>query len=644
MPRPVGRPSAYVPGLDGIRALAVAAVVAYHLNVPHASGGLLGVGIFFTLSGYLITSNLLRTYAKTGSMGFKNFWRHRARRLVPALLSVLLVVLVVSAIVNPSAFHERFSQALGAVFYVNNWVVIHQGVSYFARFGAGGPFDHLWSLSVEEQFYIVWPILLFGLLALTRGRLRRVAWITAGLASVSFAMLWIYSHPGFDNTRAYEGTDTRAGALLIGAILAMTWRPARLSRQVTLGARIFLNALAVLALGVIAQQIISTDQYSLSIYHSGLLWLSLATALLVALVMHPGSDANRVIGVAPLRWVGERSYGIYLWQLPITLAFPKTFLAGQAVIRDIVIIAVILGVSAISWTFLEDPIRRLGFRGGLAHLIDMGRHARKSNRSPIAVLGVAAVVVAVAIGGIALLSRHTTQVIAPTTTTTNPNVSTTTLPQQFATQTGCKVVAYDGDSTSEGLVSPDYLPNPADRIDAQLKALGVTTFYNEISGAQSINELWNNQPNAQMRTSALLRQGVRGCWIFALGTNDTADVAVGSHMGITARINAIMHLVNGQPTMWMTLKTLSGAATPYADPNMEAMNQDLIAACRLYPNMRVYNWRAEVQDNWYQTDDIHFTSAGYAQRSTRIAHALANAFPAHAASPPGCLVSSGIPG
>jgi hypothetical protein len=621
----------------------VAAVVAYHLNVPHASGGLLGVGIFFTLSGYLITSILLRSYRKTGTMGFKNFWLHRARRLLPALVCVLVVVLVVSAIANPSAFHQRFIQGLGALFYVNNWVVIHQGVSYFARFGAAGPFDHLWSLSVEEQFYVVWPILLFGLVSLTGGKLRRVAWITGGFAIVSFILLWVFSHPGFDNTRPYEGTDTRAGALLVGALLAMVWRPNRVTKTITLGARIFLNALAVLALVVMAQQIISTDQYSLSIYHSGLLWLSLATALLVAVVLHPGSDANRVIGIAPLRWVGERSYGIYLWQLPLTLAFPKSFLADQPVIRDIIIIAVILAVSSLSWNFLEDPIRRLGFRDGLAQLVAMARHARKSKRSPLAVL-VAGAVIALAIGGIALLSHHTTVVIPPTTTTANPNLPTTTIPQRFATQTDCRVVVYDGDSTSEGLVSTDYLPNPADRIDARLKDLGTTTFYNEISGAQSVNELWNNQPNAQMRTSTLLRQGVRGCWIFALGTNDAADVAVGSHMGVAARIAAMMHLVNGQPTMWVTLKTLSAAASPYADPHMQAMNQDLIAACRIYPNMRVYNWRSEVQDNWYQSDDIHFTSAGYAQRSTRIAHALANAFPLHTASPPGCLVSSGLPG
>lgn len=644
MPRPVGRPSAYVPGLDGIRALAVGAVVAYHLNVPHASGGLLGVGIFFTLSGYLITSILLRTYAKTGSMGFKNFWLHRARRLLPALVSVLAVVLLVSLLVHPSTFHERFIQGLGALFYVNNWVVIHQGTSYFARFGAAGPFDHLWSLSVEEQFYLIWPLLLFGLLALTRGRLRNVAWITGALAVASFIMLWLSSHPGFDNTRAYEGTDTRAGALLIGAVLAMMWRPGRRAARVSLGARVLLDALAALALVVIVDQIISTDQYSLSIYHSGLLWLSLATALLVAVVVHPGSDANRVVGVAPLRWIGERSYGIYLWQLPIIVAFPKTFLERQVLLRDVVIISVILGVSSLSWTYLEDPIRRLGFRDGLANLLDMGRHARKSNRSPLVIVGVLILVAALGIGAVALLSKHATVVIPPTTTTTAPNSPTTTLPQKFATQTSCTSVAYDGDSTSEGLISPDYLPNPADRIDAQLKALGVTAFYNEISGAQSINELWNNQPNAQMRISALLKQGVRGCWIIALGTNDTADVAVGSHMGVVARINAVMNLLNGQPTLWLTLKTLPGAPTPYADANMQAMNYDLIAACRIYPHMRVYHWRAEVQDSWYQSDDIHFTSAGYAQRSTRIAHALANAFPAHAASPPGCLVSSGIPG
>ena len=169
MPRPVESSMSYIPGLDGVRALAVVVVVAYHLGVPWMQGGLLGVGVFFTLSGFLITSLLLDAWQRDGRLGLGSFWLRRARRLLPALVLVLAVVLAVTALVDSSALAQRWRESVGALLFVSNWQTITDGVSYFDRVGGPGPLDHVWSLAVEEQFYLLWPLLLVVLLRLLVG-------------------------------------------------------------------------------------------------------------------------------------------------------------------------------------------------------------------------------------------------------------------------------------------------------------------------------------------------------------------------------------------------------------------------------------------------------------------------------------------
>jgi hypothetical protein len=197
-------------------------------------------------------------------------------------------------------------------------------------------------------------------------------------------------------------------------------------------------------------------------------------------------------------------------------------------------------------------------------------------------------------------------------------------------------VVHIGDSTSDGLISPDYLPNPRQRIAAQYARVGVTTFIPEISGARSIIETYKGNPNASTVAQQLIQQGFRGCWVLALGTNDTADVAVGSSVGLAARISQMMALIGNQPVMWVNVRSLLGAG-PYAESNMLAWNDALLQACASYPNMRVYDWAAAVKDRWFISDGIHFTSAGYAARARLIASALAAAFPGQG-HPAGCLV------
>ena len=203
-------------------------------------------------------------------------------------------------------------------------------------------------------------------------------------------------------------------------------------------------------------------------------------------------------------------------------------------------------------------------------------------------------------------------------------------------RTSCRAVAHFGDSTSDGLVSSDYLPDPSQRIDAQYARVGATEQHFEIEGATSVVETIEGEPNAYDLARQLDRQGYRGCWVLALGTNDTADIAAGSNVGLAERIKRMMSLANGQPVLWVNVKSLVTSG-PYAGTNMQAWNTALLRACTSYPSMRVYDWASVAQPGWFISDGIHYTSAGYAERARLIANALAESFPAGGARSARCV-------
>ena len=208
-------------------------------------------------------------------------------------------------------------------------------------------------------------------------------------------------------------------------------------------------------------------------------------------------------------------------------------------------------------------------------------------------------------------------------------------------RSSCRSVVHIGDSTSDGLISPDYLPDPRQRIAAQYAQVGATRLITKISGGRSIVETLDGQPNAYTVAQQLVRDGYRGCWVLALGTNDTADIYVGSKVSQAARIRRMMSLIGSQPVMWVNVKSLLTSG-PYAESQMQLWNSALIQACARYPGMRVYDWAAGAQSSWFIADGIHYTSAGYAARAYLIAQALAAAFPASGHRAPhrlGCVVS-----
>jgi len=655
-----------------VRALAVLAVLGYHLAVPGMSGGLLGVGVFFTLSGFLITRILLDSFERTGTLELRRFWVHRARRLLPALAVLLVVVLAWTGLADRAGWHERWGQVWSAAAYVANWHTIAQELSYFDRFQGPGPLDHLWSLSVEEQFYVVWPLLLVvGLLGarLPRRWLAAITWL---LAATSFLLLAGLATPGFDNTRAYEGTDTRAGGILLGALLALMWpRVVTVARR--RGVRLGIQGLGLVGLVGIAWLVATTDDYSMSLYSWGLLLLSACTAALVAAVALPGSVVDRALGVAPLRWLGERSYGVYLWQLPIVAALSGAAAAHPAG-TGVVVVAATLVLAELSWRFVEDPVRRHGFVGALtrarAWTVTLGRG--RTIRLPLVPVGVAAVVL---LGTVGLVSAQgagrghdpamATLAAADGMPPLPPPVEEPAAESASATsgrsadahdrhrakhrdtaprgpiQTSCSKVVHIGESTSVGLISPAYLPDRGARLPAQLRRHGVRDVDTDILGARSIVEKWHDQPNAQDAVRSRMAAGYDGCWEIAMGTNDAANQAVGGSYPYAERIDLLMKRIGDQPVLWLTVKSLVDSG-PYDDEHMRAFDQALLDACDRYPNLRVYDWRAEVRDAWYISDGIHFTTPGYTERSRRIASALAKAFPADGPPASGCVVASGL--
>jgi peptidoglycan/LPS O-acetylase OafA/YrhL len=369
----------------------VLAVFAYHAGVGWMPGGFLGVDVFFVISGYLITSLLLSEYRRGGHIRLGRFWARRARRLLPAAGVFVAVTMAVAAIVEPERIDDLRGDAVASLAYVANWHFIIDQQSYFDQFQRPSLFRHLWSLSVEEQFYLFWPLAFAAGMKLA-GRRRLALGVLAG-ALASSARAWIL-FDAHDASRAYYGTDTHAAGLLIGVALALAWAPWDLRRG-TPGRWTgpILDLVGVLALGYVVLCFLEVHDYDLGLFHGGYLWLSLITAVLIGVLAHPAARLGGLLAQPPLVWLGLRSYSFYLWHWPVlALTRPGVDVSMPRGILIPLQLLAVLALAELSYRYVERPFRRRPESGA----VSWERYAR-----PALLVAVPAIVIVIGWGGVA---------------------------------------------------------------------------------------------------------------------------------------------------------------------------------------------------------------------------------------------------
>jgi peptidoglycan/LPS O-acetylase OafA/YrhL len=410
----------YAPGLDGVRAVAVTAVVIYHLGATWLPGGFLGVDVFFVLSGFLITSILLAEFGNRGRIDVKNFYLRRARRLLPALYAMLAGIVFVTAITTRGELHRLRGDVVAALTYCTNWTQILWNRSYFAQLDRPSLLQHLWSLAVEEQFYLVWPLILVVYLTA-----RRRWWsfaVTVALIMASTLWMAVLYQPGAEPSRVYYGTDTHVAPMLVGAAMAIVLVLRRKSGRAAPGARsrASVDGAALLGLLVLVWAVTSINYRSAGLYRGGYLLISVATLAVVLAAATPATLTARALGWAPFVWIGRRSYAIYLWHWPILmLTRPKVDVSLHGPLLIILQVGAVLIASDLSFRYLERPIRKHGFlaffRGTTQHG-SRSRQRRRSRVSAVCAMVVAAVAVTLvtapgAPAGIQVDQHHKTQTI-----------------------------------------------------------------------------------------------------------------------------------------------------------------------------------------------------------------------------------------
>ena len=627
---PVGSPRVfqpsvrYLPALDGMRALAVAAVLLYHGDVGWLPGGFLGVEVFFVISGYLITSLLMAERQSTGGTAYLAFWARRARRLLPALFALLAVVAAVWLVKVPDEAARLRGDMVASLSYVTNWYQIVVRQSYFEAIGRPSPLRHLWSLAVEEQFYLVWPIALAGLSRLTRGRRGHLLVVILALAAASAAWGIRLYHPDVDPSRVYYGTDTRAAGVLLGAALAVAAPPWLMRAKVHVGARALFNLVGALGLVGIGWMMLRANEFDPMLYRGGFVVLDLFAVAAIAAVVHPCDTIwAKVLGFGPLVWIGKRSYGMYLWHWPIfVLTRPglDVSLSGGRLLA--LRLGLTVAVAEISYRLIELPVRQgaLGRLWARRSLPD-GPLPRRARRQVVGGAVLALALMATLVVGLANSQPNTTisgvDLAGATTDALGNVVDETSLPP-ITTAAPTTTVAPVAPVVAPPPPPPTVPPPPAIVPIAGDAIIAVGD--SVLLGARGM--VRNQFPNILINAEVGRQFNVLPGLIPALAN-------VGA-----LRPNVIVHLgTNGPPSeadLTHILDALSGATKVVLVTTREPRSWQDLTNARLgvaamgRPNVALVDWFAasEGHPEYFVADGVHLTQIG----AQAYAVALASAF------------------
>ena len=360
--------SKYLPSIDSLRALAVLAVIIYHVDVNYLPGGFLGVDLFFVLSGYLISSLIIKEYRKTGSLNLYNFYIRRARRLLPAVYFMITVGLVVMVLFNEVLLRKSHLDAIFGYIYSSNWWYIFHKLDYFDSFGAQSPFKHLWSLAIEEQFYMVFPLLFLlvnrkkkskdGTYILNKNFL----YVVLGLILVSLiAHILLFDINNI--SRIYFGTDTRAFSLLVGVVGAILYPMERLHAKVTPQQNMLYSVVSLVSIATLITVMIYTSEYNTLLYRGGFLLVAILGLIVIISSGKQHTLMSRLLSFKPVVFIGKISYSLYLWHFPVlVLTTPVSEIGNPNIFFVILRIVLTFAVAIVSYVFVETPIRKLGFK------------------------------------------------------------------------------------------------------------------------------------------------------------------------------------------------------------------------------------------------------------------------------------------
>ncbi|WP_455386259.1 acyltransferase family protein [Lactiplantibacillus pentosus] len=632
-------PRRYITGFDGIRTLAVLGVIIYHLMPASLQGGYLGVPIFFVVSGYLITDILLQDILSRGHVRIWRFLGHRMRRLYPAFVTMLLGTTAYITLFQRSLLTNIRATVLTNLVYVYNWFEINHGQSYFDRFNGESPFTHLWSLSIEGQYYLFWPLIIGVLMVIFKKR-SRVFWfmmIAAGISAITMALLY---DPANTN-RVYYGTDTRMFAILLGSGLAFIWPSRELSADIANINRVTLDIVGGASLIAIIWMFFQMSGQSDFTYRGGMLIFTILSTILVATVAHPASHLNRVLTNPLFKYVGQRSYGIYLYQFPVMIFYESKVknIGDHLLLNSLIEVALILIVTELSYRFIENPMRHYDYSRLLVDLRDFIRKP-KFNRVTTAITVVTtALFVITAVGFVQQPSKaeankktELQKTIAANSKAADKK-NAAALKRQKAAQAAAashKKVATEKMETKQAeaklsskqkQVEKEYSLKPQVVLameDTDLTAIGDSVLLDVSSDLQDVvpGTVVQGRVGRQVTevpgiVNSLKSQGqLAHNVLLNIGTNGTVT---------NEQAEQVVKLIGkDRQIFWVT------AHVP-TQSWQNAVNAQIEKTAKKHPNVHVIDWHARAlnHSDWFAADNVHPNNTGNVQLTNLIANRIA---------------------